>query len=331
MPNQNLEVVFSNQNILDTDPRTNLGNLFRYTPGRLGEFAAAAGFDGVQWMPIFDMVPGHGIGAIKRAVDARELVVNSWHQGWRHTPRSRRQDRVPGEVSNRGSWAARVAINTPGVGRVVFGPTVMGSARAIGKAQEELACSGTRDAVFYPHANPQLDNKQIAAAQPDKALIQPHDKEARRVGASTLGEFDHKMRIVRGYNGYALDTGWVHHPSTIGPQVISNIEASVPYLAPYSPEVHLSVGRLDQGRSEASMTELRGALNGNYAGDIGYMLGVVKEAGKVKRVVVETPLSSVARAIGDTSERGLQIAYQDIGNGIRNYWGQGQQPEPKAA
>jgi len=326
MPGHTPEIVFSNQNILDPDPRTNLGRLFHYTPERIGEFAAAAGLDGVQWMPMVDMVPGHGLRAIKQAVDAGKLEVNSWHQAWRHTPGSRRRDMIPGEEPDRGSWAARVAINTPGVGRIVFGPTVMGSAKAIGRAGRKLGRNEERDVVFYPHANPNLDHKQIVAAEAGKAIIQPHDKEARKVGATTLRGFDYQIRDVRRYDGYALGTGWIHRPSKVGPKVISTIEESVPYLASHSPEVHLEIGRWDQGRTEASMTELRNALRGDYTGEIGFMLGVVREVGKVERVVIEAPFSSVAQAAEVTTDAGLISAYADIGEGFRSYWGQ--EPEP---
>lgn len=77
------KVVFSNANV--GDPRYR--GLFLVRARSVGQFAQAAGFQGVEWMPTFDWIATPG--RVSEAVAERELALHSLHATFRTTHRSR--------------------------------------------------------------------------------------------------------------------------------------------------------------------------------------------------------------------------------------------------
>ena len=130
------------------------------------------------------------------------------------------------------------------------------------------------------------------------------------------------MHDIRNY-GYVIDT--MHIRKRYGATekgILNDTEASVPFLAPYTNAMHLSLYRKDIPGEDhiPGLKEAQDALQGKYTGELRDMIDVLKERGNVKYVVVEATSDAVSEAAGATSIQDLQLAYRDIAEGFEDYW-----------
>lgn len=304
-----MKIIFSSMNVAGS--RHGLKS-----PEWLGDFAKGARCDGVEYMPIYDLMPGRRPEDIAKAVRSGALTLNSLHASFRET-----------EVSGSGMTAAAAGggeslvskIMASRLGRLIV-PEVSESAVVLGAIQEEV---GRRLPVtLYPQRYCAQDEAQIAAAKGKQHLFQPTDHVARLARARTLTGFAAHMRNVRGYE-YVLDT--YHVRRRYGNEeagLISDTKLSVPFMAPHTEAIHLSLNRSDiPGEPHIpTLTETEQALRGEYSGELRDMLDAVKEMGRPKFVVIEATLGGVAMASGHTRMDDLQRDYADIADGFREYW-----------
>jgi hypothetical protein len=304
------KVVFSSLNLVKTP--------YMWRPvSWLGKFAKNAGLDGVEYAPVLDLMPGHTVQAVGKAVMRGQLELNSVHATYR-LDQQLRTSNLPG--APRPPLADRFLNGR--AGRLLM-PDSYEAAEVLNRIQ--WAAGKLVSAVLYPQKDPVRDNHQIWLANGRSALLQPTDHNARLVGAPTLEEYDNLMRNTRDYDGYVLDTTHVYRRyGESEPGILSNIEASVPYLGPYIHAVHLSVGRDDLPPEPHidSRRDLRDALEGDYSRSAtGALFDMLKEAGSpIGYIAIEAPLTAVMDETGHTKVGDLQQDYAAIAQGVRAYW-----------
>ena len=286
------------------------------SPSWLGDFAKSAGFDGVEYMPMFDRLPGHTPQAIGKAVMSRQLELTSLHTSFRETGNSRYTNKTEGNP-NADRLIERVLASS--LGRLIM-PEVCESASVMAAIQ--AAANKTVPVTLYPQARKFYDYPQIIAARGSEHLFQPTDNVAQQIGATSIEAFDADMRGLRKY-GYVLDT--FHWRRTYGaeqPGVISDMAVSVPYLAPHTRAIHLSLNRGDiKGEGHIpTLDEAKQALQGEYTGGLRDMLDEVKAHGDVQYAVVELTTGGLAEAMGHSGLHDLRQGYADIAQGFREYW-----------
>ncbi|HEU4914153.1 MAG TPA: hypothetical protein VFT16_01980 [Candidatus Saccharimonadales bacterium] len=208
---------------------------------------------------------------------------------------------------------------TSRVGRLVL-PEARESASIMGAIQEEI---GERLPVtLYPQRSMEQEYAQVRAARGKVHLFQPRDQVARLTRTNTLMGFAGNLRGLRGYD-YALDTYHVRRRyGSDEPGVISNTELSVPFMAPNTRSLHLSLNRGDiSGESHIpTLLEAQQALRGEYTGELRDMLDTVKAEGSPEYTVIEATLDGIAAASGHHTLPDLQKDYADIADGFREYW-----------
>lgn len=305
------KIVFSNLNFLD-NPATRL-----WTPAQVGEFAQAAGYDGVEYAPVWDKVPGRGIRSLKRAVTAHQIEVVGTHAGFRTSRASRDTNIDP--HTYRPSLRDR-CINGP-LGRIIM-PSVVGSAKVIDRIQAELDIRVP--VVLYPQRTDAADKKQLDELSDGRPKIFQYTSHvARLVGARSIEEFDETM-TGRGWDGYVLDTFHARRQyGTEGGLMTGDILASVAYFAGKTKAVHLSVNRTDIPNEPHIPTEadMFSAFDGTYAGtEMGDMLDVLKDKGDIEYVSVETLSLGIAATSGGSDPESMLRPYEDIATGLREYW-----------
>jgi hypothetical protein len=160
------------------------------------------------------------------------------------------------------------------------------------------------------------------AAHGKMYLFQPTDHVARLARTDTLMGFAGNLRGLRGYD-YVLDT--YHARRRYGneaPGLISDTKLSVPFMAPNTRAMHLSLNRSDiPGEPHIpTLLEAQQALRGEYTGELRDMLDAVKEGGRPEYVVIEATLGGVALASGHSQLDDIQKDYADIADGFREYW-----------
>jgi hypothetical protein len=304
-----MKVVFSSINVAES-PRHAIRS-----PEWLGDFARGAHCDGVEYMPVFDMLPGHTPRAIAKAVRSGNLKLNSLHASFRETDVS-----ASGMTKAAGGGeSVKAKLIASPLGRIIL-PEVSESAGVMAKIQAE---SGLRLPVtLYPQSTLAQEYEQVRAARGSKHLFQPTDHVARLVRATTLMGFAGSMRGARSYD-YVLDT--YHARRRYGsdePGIISDTGTSVPFMAPHTAAVHLSLNRSDIPNEPhiPTLLEAKQALRGEYTGELRDMLDAVKEQGRPEYVVIEATLGGIAAASGHTQIADLQKDYADIADGFRDYW-----------
>jgi hypothetical protein len=298
-------------------------------PEWLNDFSRGAGCEGVEYMPMLDLVPGHTARAIGRAVAKGDLDLNSLHATFREGRASAETNKLPGDPENPKGLVSKV-LGSP-LGRLVL-PEVISSAAVMGKIQE--AAGKEVPTVLYPQADRQADFAQIRAAHGSEYLFQPTDHVARLVRADSLEAFEREMGDDetisdpnpdlhgRGY-GYVWDT--FHGRRRYGRDtngLISDTRHSVSYLADNIRALHLSLDRSDIPGEPHIPTkdEGRKALRGLYDGELRDNLDAIKEAGYAEYMVIEATAPSIGSLIGSTDIVAIQDAYADIANGFRAYW-----------
>jgi hypothetical protein len=303
-----MKIVFSSINVA-------AGRHGLKSPEWLGDFAKGAHCDGVEYMPIYDLLPGRTPQAIAKAVRSGALTLNSLHASFRETEAS---GSGMTEAAGGGKSIKSKLIASP-LGRLIL-PEVSESTSVMGEIQEEL---GVRLPVtLYPQNSLKQEYTQARAVRGSKRLFQPTDHIARMTNTSTLMGFSGNLRGVRGYD-YVLDT--YHVRRRFGqeePGLISNTETSVPFMAPHTRALHLSLNRADiPGETHIpTLEETKQALRGEYTGELRDMLDVVKERGAADYMVIEATVGGVAVASGHDRLADIQKDYADIADGFREYW-----------
>jgi hypothetical protein len=287
------------------------------SPEWLGEFARGANCDGVEYMPMFDLLPGHTPRAIAGAIQSGALHVSSYHQSFRESKRSKETSRLPGDPQNPPSLKGKVLDSA--LGRLIV-PEVRESSEVIGHIQKRTGQS--RPVVFYPQRTSRQDRRMFVEARTSEPLFQPTDHVARIFGVETLEGFRDHAEEVRGY-GYVWDT--FHARRRYGreePGIISDTSVSLKALAPKTTAVHLSLNRTDipgEGHIK-TLQEATDALDGVYTGELGRNLRMLKASGHVGHVVIEATLDGIAEAAGVRKLEDIQKAYGAIAAGFRNFW-----------
>ncbi|HSD56155.1 MAG TPA: hypothetical protein VLA92_03305 [Candidatus Saccharimonadales bacterium] len=287
------------------------------SPEWLGEFARGAKCDGVEYMPVLDLLPGHTPHAIAVAIRLGGLDVHSYHQTFRETRASRNTSKMPGDPENAKSLKGAV-LNSP-LGRLIIAG-VTESAEVIGDIQRRR--DEYKPVVFYPQTTSRRDKAMIKASETKHPLFQPTDHTARHMGAANLEEFGIHAEGVRGYS-YVWDT--FHGRRQYGreePGIISRTKDSLPYLAGRTTAIHLSLNRTDiPGEGHIpTLQEAQNALKGVYVGELGDNLQTLKCIGEVQYVVIESTLGAMAAASGVTQLPDIQKAYADVAEGFREFW-----------
>jgi hypothetical protein len=179
-------------------------------------------------------------------------------------------------------------------------------------------------AVLYPQHSAERDARQIAQTGAAEAIFQVTDHTARLVGADTLGAMNNRFLSERGYAGYVVDTFHVRRQYGAGEAgLVSDVSSSLESIAPHTRAIHLSLNRRDiPGESHIpTENDARRALVGDYAGSqMGDMLDILKGQGDVQYAVIEATAGDIAAVTGHGDIAGLQEAYGDIAQGLREYW-----------
>lgn len=293
------DVVFSSINV--ADPR--FWELCLVRPSKIGQFASAAGFEGVELMvgPFDWIATAH---AVARAVRRESLRLHSLHASVRSPERG----------------GANRLLASP-LGRVVM-PTSVNSAYNMGRIQQLV---GERPAILYPSGDPVLDSRMLAQAGPGKKLFQATDQEARRCGARTAEELVEKTIIKGAYDGLIADTAHMHPDRYNGeiPAVVSNLDASLPVLSEYIHGVHVSVGRLDCAANDkmarATTTDLQQAREGVFTGPTAQIMDAAWEAPNCDYAALEAPARYLAVVADRRGFDGLLQEYAGLAHYLTHY------------
>lgn len=290
----------------------------------LGQFSRQIQCDGVELMPFLDLVPGHTPKAIGRAVASGALQLNSLHAAFRTDSLSYDTHELPGEKppapDQLTSMIGKI-IRGP-LGRIIM-PEVCESAKTMAAIQHETGVKVP--AVLYPQRLRYRDRSQVAHCQSSGILFQPTDHVARLIESDTLESFDVEMHERRSYS-YVLDLFHVRRRyGRDKPGLISNTKESVPFMAPHTRALHLSLARTDiRGEDHINTAwEALEAENGRYSGELRDMLDTVKALGNVEYVTIEAPLNGLVAATGRQGLRGASGVYKSIVDGFRDYWQRG--------
>lgn len=303
------KILFSNINLAQTP------HIAR-SLGWLGNFVREAGYDGVEYTPV--LPHRHTPRAIGRAVSRKSIDIESLHATFRTTKPSRylypdpskKEDYIPGMVEK--------VLASPFGGLIM--PDAVKSAHFMRRTQRHM---GRRvPGVLYPLADRQRDIAQREAAGISRPFFQPMEHQVKMVHASTLQGFHMEMHDIRNYE-YVADT--VHIRKRYGidrPGILNDTESSLPFMAPYTKAMHLSLYRKDIPGEDhiPGLQEARAALRGEYTGELRFMLDVLKERGDIEYVVVEGTADAIGEAVEATSIKDLQHAYRDIAEGFVDYW-----------
>lgn len=285
------------------------------SPAWLGDFAKGAHCDGVEYMPVYDMLPGHTPQAIARAVRSGALDLNSLHASFRETAAS--QSGMTEAVG--GGRGLKSKLMASPVGRLIV-PEVCESTNVMRAIQDEIGRNVP--VTLYPQRTLEREYTQARAVRGSKRLFQPTDHVARMANTTTLMGFAGNLRGVRGYD-YVLDTYHVRRRyGQEEPGLISDTQTSVPFMAPNTRALHLSLNRFDiPGEPHIpTLDETKQTLSGEYTGELRDMLDAVKERGRPDYMVIEATLGGIAMASGHSKLDDLQKDYADIADGFRDYW-----------
>lgn len=303
-------IVFASANV--ADPRS---PLTMYKPAEIGHFVSGMtdSFDepifdgGVELHPVMDLWCASP-EAVAEAVAIGDLALNSLHASFRYTARTRRinnpDDRyiTPPNLKDR---ALQAMIASP-IGRILA-PEMVNSSHYMAKVQKALGRENM-PMVLYPQSDPRLDEQQRKAVKTNQKLLQPTDNVARQCGAQTPEEFVELLIESGRYDGFVLDT--FHAQRRYGydePGVISNLDRSLPVLAPYVRAGHLLLGREDlfPGESEQFVKQAKQDVERVFehaiTGPVHHMLQYLREC-RVGYVALEMHAKEVARHIGPSRE-----------------------------
>lgn len=302
-----IDVVFSSINLA--------GSRYGLMPLEwLGKFAREAHCDGVEYMPLYDMLPGRTPKAVGQAVKSGALVLNSLHATFRETRNSASE--LTDVTKKR---TARSKIMSSKLGRVVL-PEVTESAKILRAIQNQANIK--IPVTLYPQRSLEGELRQINDAGGSRHLFQPMDGVARLTNSTSLTGFDEEMRITRGYD-YAVDTYHIRRRyGNDGPGLVSDTTTSVPLMAPHTRSLHLSLNRSDMSREPhiPTLEEAKQALQGEYTGELRDILDAIKDNGDPGFVVIEATLGGIAMASGYSDLGDIQKGYADIADGFRSYW-----------
>lgn len=302
------KVLFSSANV--ADPRFRA--LHYVSPRKIGEFAAATGYEGVELMiGPFDWLATPG--AIARAVRSGKLQLEALHA-------SVRPSRAEGAQGGR-SLTSRVMASP--LGRVVL-PTAANSTYRMRQVQMLLKTEVPK--VMYRQSDATVEARMHAQAGAGKRLIQVTDKLAADIEARTAEEVVEKLVENGPYDGFIADTAHMH-PLRYGgslPGVISNLRQSQPVLGKYIHGMHVATGRLDSAPNDAMRREtandLRNALKGRFEGPTGDIMAACWEARNCEYASIETPAQSLRTIAGAHTKTDFMLRYTELAHGVQNYY-----------
>jgi hypothetical protein len=277
----------------------------------LGEFARGAGFDGVEVHPIF-----HRAKEVAKAALNGQIDLNSLHQSFRATGPERNTNNFVDETS---TGLVDTALSSP-LGRLML-PNMSGSAKYMRSLQTMIGHS--LPGIFYPQENPQRDVNILKTSGTEYKLFQPTDHVARLLGVTSLESLQAETR-ARGYDGYCLDT--FHSQRLYGRDeagLVSDLDKSLAYLAQYSEALHVSLNRVDFTDMEPHIPtryDLIESLHGDFSGRLNEILTAIRQAGKIKFVVVELGMRGLKDLTHHTDIKDLQKDYEAIGNSLRTFF-----------
>jgi hypothetical protein len=158
------------------------------------------------------------------------------------------------------------------------------------------------------------------------------------VGATTPEEFHNEYFGLRSYGGYVLDTTHAKNEQGSGRGVISDIDRSMPVLAPHVRAIHWSLNRTDLGGDAAkeSREDAFNVLNGRIVGKTAMMLDALKDEGaQVDYAVVEWTIPDVVDALQERhphttpTQEHINWAYGQAATTLAQYMGRDRvQPAP---
>ena len=292
--------MFANANLADS----------RYLltpPAQMGQFAEEAGFDGVEWHPLF--YPAH---LVTRAVRRGDLKINSLHQSFRINAQDGDTDNYESEPT----LQAKVVAGP--LGRLVM-PGVLQSAAFMATVQAE---TGPLPAVLYPQSDTEQDRQALQKAQAAYNIFQPTDHVARLLGAQTAEDLLTES-AARGYSGLCIDTFHTQRRyQREQPGPISDLDAALPILAPHTQALHVSLNRRDIASESHIPTEqdLHDALQGRFRGATREILDAVSELGSAQFVVLELTAGSLAEVTGHTKRDDIQKDYRQLRDSLADYF-----------
>lgn len=308
-----VQVALSNANFADPRVMHKHGLL---TPEAMGEFAQSAGYDGVEWMPVWPVVGTQR--RIARAVNSQALVLTSLCAGF--------ADEHPLEAPEpNGSFQARLLASPAGRLAVV---SVQRSPQWMDDLQLKLTNTNPPlDQVRYPVVPaPIRGSAHTAMAGPahGRMMLQPTDWVARALGANT--SMDLALAAKRqGFDQshpFALDTHHVRRHERGVPAVVSTLRRSLPSIAKQTGEVHLSLARFDlpEGMDTYMMeVEARRVMQGTgtFPNGLEKLLVAPLQLGNVRRIVVEAPAQHLERLTGTHTTADIRRIYAAIADSVR--------------
>jgi hypothetical protein len=310
------KVVFANANV--GDPR--FRDLFMFHPTRVGIFSQSAGFDGVEWTPLFDWLATPGL--VAKAVQEKELALNSLHASFRTTRRSRGTNKHP-DAPSADSGQERIidAATASPIGRLLM-PEVVASSRFMRSVKRRV---GARPSVLYPQPDVRLDRRALANAGPGPKLVQVTDHVAAMVGADSPKAFVDIMH-GRGYEGWILDR--IHmdlerYDGRYRP-VISDLDRSLPVLQAGIYGAHIALNRSDivppgSKLAETTRGDLKRALDGEYTGVAKAIMDAAWEAPNFEYAALETTAAGVSAVTQHRDRETLLGDYRLLAQSIREY------------
>lgn len=302
------DVVFTNANLAQS-------SMGLRSPSWIGEFAAGAGFDGVEYHPIYDL--NFPAKSIVRAQQTGCLVLNSLHSSFRTNLASNDANQDP-EVEK-----SRIdQLVSSRLGRLLM-PEMVQSAKWMKTIQDRLP--KRVPAIFYPQKSFSRDQLMLAKSGANCKLFQPTDHVARLFEVEIPRNLSMAMHN-RGYDGYCADTFHMRRyygrdKCQRGP--VSDMETSLDYLAPQVRALHISLYRQDFAAREPHIPteqELKAALSGAYTGQLKEIIDTCLEQSSVRYAVVELTSKDLACFTGHKDKKSLQQSYADIASGLKDYF-----------
>ncbi len=295
-----MKILFSNVNFANTAYGLR-------PPEWLGEFAAEAGYDGVEVHPIWFSAESFAGAALKGRLNIQALHQSFSEGRWRM--QGVNNDPAKASIADR-------IVNSPLVRPMT--PSMEDSADFIRETQKIIG--EQLPAIFHPQITRDTDKTIIAAANPKAAYFQPTDHVAKIFRAGSVSAMMSEA-WMRGYDGLCLDT--FHAQRRYGaekPGVVSSLGKSLGELAVNTRAVHFSLARSDIGGEDIDVkTDLNAALNGITVGQTREILQEVAfwSRSTLDYAAVQLSAGALAYATKHRRAKDLQSYYGQIADTLR--------------
>lgn len=246
--------------------------------GKYVKTVQEAGYEGLEWHPI-RLLSGWQIKAGLLNQQEKD-GIKSAHQSWRSEKN------------------IREALNHPNRALAVVSYAVLPEkVKSLDDIEQLQRAVGRKlPVVLYP---PQFAEESGTDRPFAEKTFQPTPEIMQALNVKTPEELSEEAHR-RGYTGLCLD---LFHMRKEGEIDLNPWQKTLPKLLPYTQEIHVSAGRIDNGDGKVdTMTELNDLLRGTNTTDLPKMLKAVKENNWNGRVVTEIPVAALHLLAGQRSK-----------------------------